>query len=73
MLSSEKSEEKNLTTKQEAWDSYIQNGGNIDPAFQFLPMGNDPQQPSQMSPDSQQSNQNGFGGNNIFMGANTPR
>ncbi|KAF8853474.1 hypothetical protein BDZ45DRAFT_76279 [Acephala macrosclerotiorum] len=56
----------------EAWDSYIQNGGAIDPAFQFYPTNADPQ----MSPDAQgqqqQGDQAGFG-NNIFMGANTPR
>lgn len=56
-------------SKQEAWDSYIQNGGAIDPAFQFLPMGNEPQ----MSPDGQQGGSNNSYGNNIFMGANTPR
>lgn len=67
---------------QEAWDSYIQNGGAIDPAFQFLPTHIDQ---SQLSPDGQNQGQgqgqgqqqsgdpNSNFGNNIFMGANTPR
>jgi len=66
---------------QDAWDSYIQNGNAIDPAFQFYPAGDG----SQPSPESQQQQQQqqqdqqgpqidgaGFG-NSVFMGANTPR
>jgi len=52
----------------EAWDSYIQNGSTIDPAFQFYPTGTDPSQPNS---EGQQNDQSGFG-NSVFMGANTP-
>jgi hypothetical protein len=52
---------------QEAWDSYIQNGNAIDPAFQFYPTGDQ----SQVNPDGQQNDQSGFS-NSVFMGANTP-
>merc|ERR1711964_793417 len=55
----------------DAWDSYIQNGANIDASFQFSPTNLD--QP--LNPDMQQQNQGGDNsgfGNNIFMGANTP-
>ncbi|TVY38920.1 Fusarisetin A cluster transcription factor [Lachnellula occidentalis] len=52
----------------EAWDSYIQNGNTIDPAFQFYPTNND--QP-QMNPDGQSNDAPQYG-NSVFMGANTP-
>jgi len=54
----------------EAWDSYIQTGNSIDPAFQYYPTTIDQ---SQLSSDGQQGQQDqpGFG-NSVFMGANTP-
>merc|ERR1711977_290080 len=55
----------------DAWDSYIQNGANIDASFQFYPTNLD----RPLNPDMQQQNQGGDNsgfGNNIFMGANTP-
>jgi hypothetical protein len=57
-----------LTAEQEAWDSYIQNGNTIDPAFQFYPTNIDQ---SQHNNEGQQPDQSGFG-NSVFMGANTP-
>ncbi|TVY82476.1 Fusarisetin A cluster transcription factor fsa6 [Lachnellula suecica] len=51
----------------EAWDSYVQNGNAIDPAFQFFPTSIDQ---SQLMPDTQASEPQ-FD-SNIFMGANTP-
>jgi hypothetical protein len=51
----------------EAWDSYIQNGNAIDPAFQFYPTGTDQ---SQLNPDEQ--GDPSTSGNSVFMGANTP-
>lgn len=56
-----------LISVQEAWDSYIQNGNVVDPAFQFYPTGDQ----NQLNPDGQQTDQSGFG-NSVFMGANTP-
>jgi len=55
-----------LTTLQEAWDSYIQNGNTIDPAFQFYQTTMDQ---SQLNPDGQTDP---TFGNSVFMGANTP-
>ncbi|CAG8978383.1 hypothetical protein HYALB_00010402 [Hymenoscyphus albidus] len=54
-----------------AWDSFMQNGGTIDPAFSFYPTNMD----SDISPGAdkqqQQGDPNQFG-NGVFMGANTP-
>jgi hypothetical protein len=59
-----------LTFAQEAWDSYIQNGNAIDPAFQFYPTSIDQ---TQLNQDGQ-ANDPQFG-SSVFMGAggaNTP-
>ncbi|TVY17050.1 Pyrrolocin cluster transcription factor fsdR [Lachnellula arida] len=52
----------------EAWDSYIQNGNAIDPAFQFYPTNSDQ---SQLNPDGQSNDAPQYG-SSVFMGANTP-
>lgn len=57
-----------LTTTQEAWDSYIQNNGAVDPSFQFYPTTMDA---TQQSPEGSDPSTAGYG-NSVFMGANTP-
>jgi len=51
----------------DAWDSYIQNGNAIDPAFQFYPPAID-----QTLLNSEGQTDPGVFGNSVFMGANTP-
>jgi hypothetical protein len=57
----------------DAWDSYIQNGGAIDPTFQFYPT-TDASQPSPQGQQGQQDQQPDPAafGSSVFMGANTP-
>jgi hypothetical protein len=57
-----------LTSLQEAWDSYIQNGNSLDPTLQFYPGSFDPLSPNTAD---MQSDMNTFG-NSAFMNANTP-
>lgn len=52
----------------EAWDSYIQNNGAVDPSFQFYPTTMDA---TQQSPEGSDPSTAGYG-NSVFMGANTP-
>lgn len=60
---------------QEAWDSYIQNGNTLDPAFQFY-QATDQSQLSQEEQQQQQQQQQQADasayGNGVFMGAYTP-
>jgi hypothetical protein len=62
-----------LTTMQEAWDSYIQNGSTLDPAFQFYQATDQSQlsHEEQQQQQQQQADASAFG-NGVFMGAYTP-
>jgi len=59
----------------EAWDTYVQNSNTVDPNFQFYPtsldqaqLGLNPDGSPQQATDPSST----FGGNSVFMGANTP-